>query len=299
MPRLRFESDVEGESIIDLIEAGITIGREADNIICIEDSNLSKYHAVLVKSGPTYKLFDVHSTNGTFVNGQRVTYAELKDGDSVRIGPIRLRYEMEPKKVLLRPGGPQLRPQPGAKPAVAGPVVATKPALQGESPAPPTPVAAPPPAPVAAKPPSLKPAPPPAVPSPPSPPPAAPSTQTPSKPLSVKLTSVPPPPRPEDKSFIKAPAPAGPKPTTGSAGGVVPKIKPVGASKPALPTPPPPPPPAAPRQPPPPPPPPPPSAGVAAESAPEAPSAPSSPSPAKTVVEKPVPGRTIIRLKRD
>ena len=94
MPRLRFVSTVQGAATIELQESIITIGREADNVVSIEDPNISKHHALLIKDGVTYKIFDLHSVNGTTVNGNRITAVILKEGDAVRIGYLDLTYEI-------------------------------------------------------------------------------------------------------------------------------------------------------------------------------------------------------------
>ncbi len=62
-PNLVFELDQERYSI----------GREAGNEIVIEDPQVSRRHAQLTRQGSSYLLEDIGSTNGTYVNGKRVT----------------------------------------------------------------------------------------------------------------------------------------------------------------------------------------------------------------------------------
>jgi predicted component of type VI protein secretion system len=112
MPRLRFVSTVQGANTIELTEPIITIGRVANNVVCIEDPNISKHHTLLVSEDDTYKIYDLHSVNGTWVNGERITAAKLKDGDAVRIGYLELKYEI---------GAPVLAPAVGAKPTLTAP----------------------------------------------------------------------------------------------------------------------------------------------------------------------------------
>ena len=73
----------------------IVIGRDASNIISINDAEISRKHAKLTLQNSTYLLQDLGSTNGTFINGQRITTPqELKPGDSVTLGEnIVLMYE--------------------------------------------------------------------------------------------------------------------------------------------------------------------------------------------------------------
>jgi pSer/pThr/pTyr-binding forkhead associated (FHA) protein len=72
----------------------VTIGREADNLIQLPHEKISKHHAAIRQAGAGWVLEDLQSTNGVFVNGQRVEGRELKDGDQVRIGPFQFFFEM-------------------------------------------------------------------------------------------------------------------------------------------------------------------------------------------------------------
>ncbi len=65
----------------------ITIGRESTNSISINDVEVSRKHARMDLRGTSYVIQDLGSTNGTFVNGQRVTIPQvLNPGDSVSFG---------------------------------------------------------------------------------------------------------------------------------------------------------------------------------------------------------------------
>jgi pSer/pThr/pTyr-binding forkhead associated (FHA) protein len=66
----------------------IMIGRAPLNQIVIEDPTVSAQHAVLLRTGGSYSLKDLNSTNGTQINGDFVTDAELKDGDTIRFGSV-------------------------------------------------------------------------------------------------------------------------------------------------------------------------------------------------------------------
>ena len=58
------------------------IGREAGNDLVIEDAQISRHHARLTRQGNSYLIEDLGSTNGTFVNGSRVTEPTLlNNGD--------------------------------------------------------------------------------------------------------------------------------------------------------------------------------------------------------------------------
>lgn len=73
--------------------AGLKVGREAGNDLIIPDPTVSRRHARLVLEGGMLVLYDEGSTNGTFVNEQRVARQPLKPGDVVRFGNVRFRVE--------------------------------------------------------------------------------------------------------------------------------------------------------------------------------------------------------------
>jgi len=67
-----------------------TIGRLADNTIVIDGPAVSSHHASVFNDGGLLTVEDLQSTNGTFVNGVRVSRRILKDGDVLQIGQHRL-----------------------------------------------------------------------------------------------------------------------------------------------------------------------------------------------------------------
>src|SRR6266513_2680248 len=66
----------------------VMIGRAPLNHIVIDHPTVSAQHAVLLRTGDSYSLKDLNSTNGTQINGDFVTDAELKDGDRIRFGSV-------------------------------------------------------------------------------------------------------------------------------------------------------------------------------------------------------------------
>ncbi len=63
-----------------------TIGRGPDNQLVLPDAAVSRRHAVLERAGERLRVRDLGSRNGTRVNGQDVSEAELCDGDVLGIG---------------------------------------------------------------------------------------------------------------------------------------------------------------------------------------------------------------------
>lgn len=88
---LKYDDRILGE--IPLGSYPTNIGRLPDNAVVIDNPAVSGHHARLVPEGEQHFLEDLHSTNGTFVNGQRITRQALADGDVVLVGKHKLIYE--------------------------------------------------------------------------------------------------------------------------------------------------------------------------------------------------------------
>jgi pSer/pThr/pTyr-binding forkhead associated (FHA) protein len=71
----------------------ITIGRLADNTIVIDNPAVSSHHACIFRDGDQFVVEDLQSTNGTFVNDQRVARHTLQHGDVVAVGKHKLRFD--------------------------------------------------------------------------------------------------------------------------------------------------------------------------------------------------------------
>jgi hypothetical protein len=73
----------------------IQIGRQQDNDICLDEETVHRYHALIERTAESgYAITDVSGPtgNGVRVNGHRVSYASLADGDLVELGAARLRF---------------------------------------------------------------------------------------------------------------------------------------------------------------------------------------------------------------
>ncbi|MBP7689735.1 MAG: FHA domain-containing protein [Thermoflexales bacterium] len=71
----------------------LTIGRDPGCDLTLDSPLVSRHHARLERTGPTHTLIDLGSTNGTFVNSQRIDRHTLRAGDIVQLGPYRLTYQ--------------------------------------------------------------------------------------------------------------------------------------------------------------------------------------------------------------
>lgn len=70
----------------------LTIGKLPNNDIQLEDSTVSRTHCKITRHRKGYRLIDLGSTNGSFVNGKPVTRKDLEEGDNITIGRSVLRF---------------------------------------------------------------------------------------------------------------------------------------------------------------------------------------------------------------
>lgn len=78
------------------------IGRDPRSDIPLPgDMQVSKMHAEIRREGAYFIIYDLNSTNGTFVNGRRVNRQVLKDGDEIRVGRTKLTFQ---RGTLISPG---------------------------------------------------------------------------------------------------------------------------------------------------------------------------------------------------
>lgn len=74
------------------IKDGLIIGRKPENDIHIDNLAVSGHHARVDKAGTDYILTDLQSTNGTFVNDEKVVSHKLKHGEHIQIGKHKLLF---------------------------------------------------------------------------------------------------------------------------------------------------------------------------------------------------------------
>jgi hypothetical protein len=78
---------------VPLGEETMTVGRLPESTIVLADPNVSRRHAEIRPRGSTFVVIDLGSTNGTRINGIRITEHELVDGDEISFGNTRMRFE--------------------------------------------------------------------------------------------------------------------------------------------------------------------------------------------------------------
>lgn len=93
----------------------LSIGRDPSNDLVLPDAMVSRRHALIECRGSQFYLRDCNSSNGSLVNGDRVTERSLRDGDLVAIGSARLLFREEAEavdpagKVVQHPSAPRLQ----------------------------------------------------------------------------------------------------------------------------------------------------------------------------------------------
>jgi hypothetical protein len=102
---LEFEGGTMAGRVLLLVEGvEIVIGRESDLEVVLADELVSRKHARIAVSEGVATLQDLGSTNGTFVNGQKVKRRALEEGDRLRVGSAVMR--------VVRAGAPRAAPPP-------------------------------------------------------------------------------------------------------------------------------------------------------------------------------------------
>jgi phage tail-like protein len=137
------------------LEGKLTIGRQAGNDLALNDQHVSRQHAVIACREDTCRVTDLESSNGTYLNGERVppnAPLPLEPGATLQIGPFKLQLiartvapppaeaTPEPKQDIQAEAEPEPEPQP--QPREAAPAVeddepkAPPPAATGSMPPP-------------------------------------------------------------------------------------------------------------------------------------------------------------------
>ncbi len=92
---------------LSLVEGKVfTVGRSSTNDLCLRDHKVSRIHCQLELAEGECTFSDLNSTNGTFVNGEKVGEKVLKPGDHLGIGLTSLLYEGEIRGKAARPKAP-------------------------------------------------------------------------------------------------------------------------------------------------------------------------------------------------
>lgn len=77
---------------IALVKKRMTLGRGIECDICLDHTNVSNEHAVILQEGNTYVLEDLGSRRGTLLNKKPVRRESLHDGDLISIGAFQMKF---------------------------------------------------------------------------------------------------------------------------------------------------------------------------------------------------------------
>jgi len=95
MNRLRVTIGLPEPMTFRLAGTRLSVGRTEDNDIVLPHPTVSSHHATLMWDGETYRLTDLDSKNGTMVNGELVTGADLRPGTVLRFGDVQAMFEID------------------------------------------------------------------------------------------------------------------------------------------------------------------------------------------------------------
>lgn len=97
IPRVIILSEIMRGKTYELTEDLYTIGRTESSYICIPDGTISTHHCDLIKDGDGYVARDQNSTNGTRINGIKITEQRLCNSDILQVGGIEILFDCEDK----------------------------------------------------------------------------------------------------------------------------------------------------------------------------------------------------------
>ena len=116
MAKLIINPQTPSRKEIDLPRADLSIGRDPTNDVVIPDALVSRRHALIVFDGREYLFHDCESSNGSLLNGDRVSQRKLSDGDVLWLGASRLLFrapeasvEGNLAKVIQHPSSQKMR----------------------------------------------------------------------------------------------------------------------------------------------------------------------------------------------
>jgi len=128
MWKLTIQDDQATKTVVHLVREEYTVGRDETNAVRLTERNISRKHAKLAQLNDQWRLHDIRSYNGCYVNGARVADPQpLMHGDLIQLGDYRLTLEDETQVagsddgVLTVPGRPSMHTQSDRLVLIAGP----------------------------------------------------------------------------------------------------------------------------------------------------------------------------------
>jgi pSer/pThr/pTyr-binding forkhead associated (FHA) protein len=103
-----------------------TVGRVEDNMFQVAEPSVSSHHCEILLRGNDVVVRDLNSTNGTFINGEKIIESPLKPGQILRLGQIEMRLETGEGGAPVPSGAAASTPTPSPSPAPAPSGTTTK-----------------------------------------------------------------------------------------------------------------------------------------------------------------------------
>jgi pSer/pThr/pTyr-binding forkhead associated (FHA) protein len=92
-----------GSVRLEITPDGVSIGRGRSNDLVLDEKRVSRAHALAILEHGHWRLRDLLSTNGTRINGEKISETDLAEGDVIRIGDSEIIVESEVSAVIVCP----------------------------------------------------------------------------------------------------------------------------------------------------------------------------------------------------
>lgn len=99
--------DLGGRQTVALSREWTRVGRSLAADVRFDDPTVSRRHALIVRQADGVRVLDDRSLNGVFVNGERVEWQELHDGDEIVVGRYRLHFLCVTADQAASPAAPE------------------------------------------------------------------------------------------------------------------------------------------------------------------------------------------------
>ena len=120
MSKLVLTSEGFAGRIYELNVEKTTVGRVEDNAFQIAEPSVSSHHAEIILRGADVVIKDLNSTNGSFINGEKISESVLKPGQTLKLGTVEMHLETKDGAGVPIPGATPPAAPAAKKPDVPG-----------------------------------------------------------------------------------------------------------------------------------------------------------------------------------